>query len=66
MSNLDSTKVEILSIMRFGANMTEETITITTKRFIELLEAERVLNALYAGGVDNWEWYGDSLDNLAD
>lgn len=36
-------------------------ITISKARYHELLQAEAVLNALEAGGVDNWEWYDDSL-----
>lgn len=34
---------------------------LTRKRYKELLINEEILNALYAGGVDNWEWYSDSL-----
>ena len=34
---------------------------LTRKRYKELIIAEAVLNALYAGGVDNWEWYSESL-----
>lgn len=34
---------------------------LSEKRINELLKAERKLNALEAGGVDNWEWYGESL-----
>lgn len=30
-------------------------------RLLELLEAEARLEALEMGGVDDWEWYGDSL-----
>lgn len=41
-----------------------QTITIDHERYIELLEAEAELVALHAGGVDNWEWYDDSLENL--
>lgn len=37
-------------------------IEITEERYKELLEAEKILNALYAGGVDNWEWYDASLE----
>ncbi len=37
-------------------------MTITKKRYIELMRAEEVLNRLEAGGVDNWEWYGESLN----
>ena len=36
-------------------------IDITVERFLELLNAERILNALYDGGVTNWEGYEDSL-----
>jgi len=39
----------------------EPTITITKAKYDELLLAQRKLDALEAGGVDNWEWYDDSL-----
>lgn len=42
--------------------MEEEKVTITKQRFDELRKAEAVLNALEAGGVDNWEWYSKSLE----
>lgn len=32
-------------------------ITISNKRYKELLAAEAHLNHLHAQGVDNWEWY---------
>lgn len=41
-----------------------------TKRIIEedelldLLNSRNILTALEQGGVDNWEWYGDSLETL--
>lgn len=41
--------------------MTEETVTITKKRYEELLDHAFKLSCLEAGGVDNWEWYSDSL-----
>mgnify|MGYP003653641505 CR=1 FL=1 len=34
---------------------------LTDKRIQELLRAESKLNALEAGGVDNWQHYDDSL-----
>jgi hypothetical protein len=40
---------------------TENTITITQKEYEELRKDSRKLAALEAGGVDNWEWYGESL-----
>ena len=38
-----------------------DSVEISKKRYEELLEAEKELNALHAGGVDNWEWYHESL-----
>lgn len=35
--------------------------TISKKKYEELLDRNRKLSALEAGGVDNWEWYGESL-----
>lgn len=36
-------------------------IEITTKRLKSLERSESKLNALEAGGVDNWDWYDESL-----
>ena len=36
-------------------------ITIPTTLYQQLLKDQQILDALRAGGVDNWEWYGDSL-----
>lgn len=36
---------------------------ISESRLRDLLYAEAKLNALEAGGVDNWEWYGDSIND---
>lgn len=41
--------------------MDKEMITITKEQYDELIRDSKILNALYAGGVDNWEWYSDSL-----
>lgn len=41
-------------------------VSITEDEYKGLLEASKILNALYAGGVDNWEWYGESLSELED
>ena len=32
----------------------------------ELIRDSKVLSALEAGGVDNWEWYGESLKDFFD
>ena len=37
-------------------------ITITKQKYYELLIAEEKLTRLENGGVDNWDWYGESLN----
>jgi hypothetical protein len=37
---------------------------MSSKRIQELLNAERKLNALEAGGVDNWEWYDKAIESI--
>ena len=37
--------------------------SITLERLAKLLKAELRLSALKSGGVDAWDWYGDSLNN---
>lgn len=44
--------------------MTEETVTISKERYLELMEAETFLNALKAAGVDNWDGYSYAQDIL--
>lgn len=43
-----------------------ESVTIPKSEYLELLHDQKVLYALYAGGVDNWEWYGEALGELED
>ncbi len=38
-----------------------ENIQISKKELDELRDAQAKLEALEAGGVDNWEWYDESL-----
>ncbi len=35
--------------------------TISKEEYEDLLDRDRKLSALEAGGVDNWKWYGESL-----
>ena len=42
----------------------EETVEISKKRYKELLKAERKLIALENAGVDNWDWYGDAMEEI--
>lgn len=37
-------------------------VEVEESRLAELLRKEWKLWALEAGGVDNWDWYGDSLN----
>lgn len=42
--------------------MSEETVTISKKEHDRLQDRDFKLRCLENGGVDNWEWYGDSLE----
>ena len=42
------------------------TVTITQQEYAELLIAADKLRRLENGGVDNWEWYGESLRSSED
>lgn len=37
---------------------------IDEEELLDLLEQSAVLSALESGGVDNWDWYEASLENL--
>lgn len=39
----------------------ESSITISQQQYDELVQRSEILAALEQGGVDNWEWYGQSL-----
>jgi len=36
-------------------------VTLSEERYRYLQERDDILSALEAGGVDNWEWYSESL-----
>lgn len=36
-------------------------VTITEDEYNQLIYNSKVLEALHQGGVDNWEWYDESL-----
>ncbi len=40
------------------------TVTISAEHYLSLTRSELVLEALEAGGVDNWEWYSDAFDSI--
>ena len=44
-----------------GVKVDGSDTTISKKEYEELLDRNRKLSALEAGGVDNWEWYSESL-----
>ena len=41
--------------------MSDKTITITAQEYFDLKMARERLILLNCGGVDNWDWYGESL-----
>ena len=42
--------------------MKQTVYLVNESRLAELLREEQKLTLLENGGVDNWEWYGDSLN----
>ena len=60
------------SVMMTGKTIEErieeafDTVVITKKELIELLEARYTLIALRRGGVDNWGWHSESFDEFLD
>lgn len=42
--------------------MPEEMITITQKEYNELSNRDLKLTCLENSGVDNWDWYGDAME----
>jgi hypothetical protein len=38
-----------------------ETVTISKTEYDRLIEDQLILQALYAGGVDNWDGYNDAV-----
>jgi hypothetical protein len=38
-------------------------IWIEVAEYKKLLQAQKELDCLHAGGVDNWEWYHESLQD---
>ena len=42
----------------------EDYIAISASELVKLIAADMKLTALEAGGVDNWAWYCESLNNL--
>lgn len=44
----------------------KEMILITRERFDELEHAELKLEALMQHGVDNWDWYEEAMETLAE
>lgn len=44
--------------------MAEPTVTVAKSTLDMLLDRDRILSALEAGGVSDWEWYEASLENI--
>lgn len=39
-------------------------VTLTREEYQSLIDDSKVLNALYAGGVQNWEWFEASMEDM--
>ena len=42
----------------------EERVEILKSEYERLVKADRILTALMAGGVDNWEFYDDAMSTI--
>ncbi len=42
----------------------DKMVTITAVKYSRLLKCQKELRALEAGGVANWEWYGEVMSDL--
>lgn len=47
-------------------NGEDKMVKITKSKLIRLLNAEMELEALQAGGVDNWTWYSESFHDYVE
>lgn len=50
--------------MKLNLTADEKSVIVPIGAYIEMLKDQRVLDALRAGGVDNWEWYDTALDEV--
>lgn len=41
-----------------------QTVTIPLSAYEDLIKDQKILDALYAAGVDNWEWYDDAMSKI--
>lgn len=44
-------------------NANQDYVQLTREEYDHLCDREEKLSALEAGGVDNWEWYDESLSD---
>ncbi len=44
--------------------MDDDKITVSRKEYLDLRLSAARLQCLEAGGVDNWDWFSDSLEGL--
>ncbi len=46
-------------------NKSEETVTIPKSEYDRLISSEVKLDCLHNHGVDNWDWYGEAMEDFA-
>lgn len=55
---------ELVNKMKIELAENSETVKISKSDYEQLQEDSKILDALCRGGVDNWEWYEASLENI--
>src|ERR1700728_5385136 len=56
------TKLDVTVCIGCGRVIEEKMISITSKEYQNLLDAESELACLYEAGVDNWSGYSDAME----
>ena len=56
----------VFGVMIFGKTIAKADISTEKSKKSAQLKRDEILTALEAGGVDNWEWYGESLKEKLD
>lgn len=50
---------DVLPELKKRLGVISDTVTVTTREYLNLVRSDLELDALDAGGVDNWEGYGE-------
>lgn len=59
----DSVSKLVNAVTGNGVKVKNSKNEISKEEYQNLIKRDKILTALENGGVDNWEWYGESLEN---